>query len=58
MSALKVAHLIRGVSTEALEDSFVKAVLVRGVINKDSLVQKEPEAMIDFSKKLFTQLNH
>ena len=41
-----------------MEDSFVKAVLVRGVINKDSLVEKEPEAMIDFSKKLFTQLNH
>ena len=58
MSALKVAHLIRGVSTEALEDSFVKALLVRGVINKDSLVQKDSEAMIDFSKKLFTQLNH
>ena len=29
-----------------MEDSFVKAVLVRGVINKDSLVQKEPEAIL------------
>ena len=43
-----MALLVRGVSIEALEDTFVKAC-VRGAINKDSLTQKEPEAIIDLA---------
>ena len=49
LSALKMAHLVREVSTEAVEDTFVKAC-VRGAINRDTLTQKEPEVIIDVSK--------
>ena len=49
LGALKMVHLVRGVSTEALEDSFVKAC-VKGVINKDTLTPKEPEAVIDVTR--------
>ena len=49
LGALKMAHLVRGVSTEALEDSFVKAC-VKEVINKDTLNPKEPEAVIDVTR--------
>ena len=45
----KCIEVGRGVSTEALEDTFVKA-MVKGSINKDSLVEKEPESIIDVSK--------
>ena len=41
LGALKMAHLVGGVSTEALEDNFVKAC-VKGAINKDALTSKEP----------------
>ena len=49
LGALKMAHLVRGVGTEALEDTFVKAC-VKGAINKDSLKHKEPEADIDVAR--------
>ena len=49
LGALKMAHLDRGVSTEDLEDTFAKAC-VQGAINKDSLTQKAPEAIIDVAK--------
>ena len=49
LGALKMAHFVRGVKTEALEDNFVKAC-IKGAINKDSLNPKEPEAIIDVSK--------
>ena len=44
-----MSHLVRGVSTEALEDTFIKACF-KGAINKDSLKQKEPEAVIDVAR--------
>ena len=44
----KCIEVGRGVSTEALEDTFVKGV-VKGSI-KDNLVEKEPESIIDVSK--------
>jgi hypothetical protein len=44
--ALKIVHIVRGVSTETLGDNFVKAC-VKGAINKDALTPKEPEAVID-----------
>ena len=49
LGALKMAHFVRGVSTEALEDNFVKAC-IKGAINKDALKTKEPEAVIDVAK--------
>ena len=49
LGALKMAHFVRGVKTEALEDNFVKAC-IKGVINKDALNPKEPEAVIDVAR--------
>ena len=49
LGAVKMAHLVRVVSTEALEHSFVKAC-VKGAINKDSLILKEFEGMIKVGK--------
>jgi hypothetical protein len=39
LRALEMAYLVRGFSTEALEDTFVKAGMC-GAINKESLTQK------------------
>ena len=49
LGALKMAHLVRGVSTEDLEDTFVQAC-IRGAIIKDPLTQREPGAIIDWLK--------
>jgi hypothetical protein len=49
LGALNIAHFVRGVNTEALEDNFVKAC-IKGAINKDALKTKEPEAVIDVAK--------
>ena len=39
LGALKMAHFVRGVKTEALDDNFVKAC-IKGAINKDTLSPK------------------
>ena len=49
LGALKMAHLVRGVKTEALDDAFVKACIT-GAINKDALKPKEPEAVMTVAK--------
>ena len=50
MSALRTDHINRGIQCEALEDKFLKAVIkavIKGVVNTDSLVETDPEQVID-----------
>ena len=44
-----MAHFVRWVKTEALDDMFFKAC-IKGAINKDTLSPKEPESVIDVAK--------